>query len=115
MEHKTHTNHNHNHAKGCGHTAIQHGDHVDYIHDGHLHKIHDDHVDECALSVSTENPNSCTPEHNCASHDKNHVHGDSCGHEKVPHGDHFDYLVNGHLHHPHENHCDDHGKVLVLT
>jgi UDP-2,3-diacylglucosamine pyrophosphatase LpxH len=22
-----------------------------------------------------------------------------------------DYLVNGHLHHPHGDHCDDHGKV----
>jgi hypothetical protein len=22
-----------------------------------------------------------------------------------------DYLVNGHLHHVHGNHCDDHGQV----
>jgi hypothetical protein len=29
----------------------------------------------------------------------------------VPHGDHVDYLVGGHLHHPHGNHCDDHGPV----
>jgi hypothetical protein len=27
----------------------------------------------------------------------------------MPHGDHVDYLVNGHLHHPHGDHCDDHG------
>jgi hypothetical protein len=29
----------------------------------------------------------------------------------VPHGDHVDYLVNGHLHHPHDGHCDDHGPL----
>jgi zinc transport system permease protein len=38
-----------------------------------------------------------------------HVHGPSCGHESIRHGDHVDYLVDGHLHHPHEGHCDDHG------
>jgi UDP-2,3-diacylglucosamine pyrophosphatase LpxH len=25
-----------------------------------------------------------------------------------------DYLVNGHLHHPHGDHCDDHGPVKVV-
>jgi hypothetical protein len=29
----------------------------------------------------------------------------------VPHGDHVDYLVGGHLHHQHGNHCDDHGPL----
>jgi hypothetical protein len=29
----------------------------------------------------------------------------------VPHGDHTDYLVDGHLHHPHGDHCDDHGPL----
>jgi hypothetical protein len=24
-----------------------------------------------------------------------------------------DYLVEGHLHHPHNGHCDDHGPVKV--
>jgi UDP-2,3-diacylglucosamine pyrophosphatase LpxH len=32
----------------------------------------------------------------------------------VPHGDHVDYLVGGHLHHPHGDHCDDHGPVRVV-
>jgi hypothetical protein len=32
----------------------------------------------------------------------------------VPHGDHVDYLVDGHLHHPHDGHCDHHG-VLALA
>jgi hypothetical protein len=29
----------------------------------------------------------------------------------VPHGDHTDYLVEGHLHHVHDGHCDDHGPL----
>jgi hypothetical protein len=33
----------------------------------------------------------------------------------VPHGDHIDYLVDDHLHYPHEDHCDDHGKVSVVA
>jgi hypothetical protein len=31
----------------------------------------------------------------------------------VPHGEHMDYLVDGHLHHPHDDHCDDHGAVTL--
>jgi hypothetical protein len=45
----------------------------------------------------------------CESHDSDHIHGDGCGHAAIPHGDHVDYLVDGHLHHPHDGHCDDHG------
>jgi hypothetical protein len=33
----------------------------------------------------------------------------------VPHGDHVDYLVGGHLHHSHESHCDDHGVLKVAA
>jgi hypothetical protein len=29
----------------------------------------------------------------------------------VPHDGHVDYLVDGHLHHPHGGHCDTHGPV----
>ena len=41
-----HENHRHLHGANCGHTAIQHDDHVDYLHDGHLHHLHEGHVDE---------------------------------------------------------------------
>lgn len=115
MEHKTHSQHDHIHQKDCGHTAIQHGDHIDYIHNGHLHKNHENHVDECAIEITEQNPDICTPNHTCSGHEKGHVHSDTCGHEKIPHGDHFDFLVNGHLHHFHGNHCDDHGKIAVLA
>ena len=111
MSCEKHTNHDHNHGKDCGHTAVQHGDHVDYLHDGHLHHPHEGHVDEHRLDVGAQNPIDCTPDHSCSGHDASHVHGENCGHERVPHGDHFDYLVDGHLHHPHGEHCDDHGKL----
>jgi UDP-2,3-diacylglucosamine pyrophosphatase LpxH len=32
----------------------------------------------------------------------------------VPHGDHIDYLVDGHLHHPHGDHCHNHGPLQVV-
>jgi hypothetical protein len=84
---------------------------VDFLHDGHMHHAHGDHVDECTISVDSTNPAACTPKHACKSHDASHAHGPKCGHEAVPHGDHVDYLVDGHLHHPHGTHCDDHGPL----
>jgi hypothetical protein len=111
MSHHTHPDHDHQHGAGCGHQAIQHGDHVDFVHDGHLHHAHEGHVDECSLEISDANPNACTPSHACGGHDAAHTHGPGCGHASVPHGDHVDYLVAGHLHHPHEGHCDDHGAI----
>jgi zinc transport system permease protein len=38
--------HGHEHGPGCGHEAVEHGDHVDYIHDGHRHAVHGGHYDE---------------------------------------------------------------------
>jgi hypothetical protein len=57
----------------------------------------------------------------CNQHDAHlHEHGPGCGHtaiehEPVPHGDHIDYLVDGTLHHPHGDHCDDHGPVRLVS
>jgi zinc transport system permease protein len=36
----------HEHGPRCGHPAVEHGDHVDYIHDGHRHAPHGGHYDE---------------------------------------------------------------------
>lgn len=44
--HTRHLNHPHQHGEGCGHLAVQHGDHMDYIHSGHRHAEHGDHWDE---------------------------------------------------------------------
>jgi hypothetical protein len=109
----THENHTHVHGPSCGHTAVRHDGHADYLHDGHLHHQAGATVEEHALAVSGANPNACTPDHRCGGHDASHAHGDECGHEAVPHGDHVDYLVDGHLHHPHGTHCDNHGNVAI--
>jgi zinc transport system permease protein len=38
--------HDHAHSEECGHPAVPHGDHVDYVHGGHRHAVHGDHYDE---------------------------------------------------------------------
>lgn len=38
--------HAHDHGPTCGHVAVPHGDHVDYVHDGRRHAPHDAHYDE---------------------------------------------------------------------
>lgn len=41
-----------------------------------------------------------------------HEHGPGCGHEVVPHGDHIDYLHDGHRHAAHEGHYDEHAPQV---
>jgi zinc transport system permease protein len=38
--------HEHEHGTDCGHPAIEHDDHVDYLHGGHRHAPHQGHYDE---------------------------------------------------------------------
>lgn len=44
-----------------------------------------------------------------------HVHSQLCGHPRIIHEDHIDYIVEGRLHHPHITHCDDHGPVKLVS
>jgi zinc transport system permease protein len=45
--HETTTDeHVHVHGPDCGHVAVPHEDHVDYVHDGHRHAPHGKHYDE---------------------------------------------------------------------
>jgi zinc transport system permease protein len=39
-EHQTPEVHPHEHGPDCGHVAVEHDDHVDYVHDGHRHAVH---------------------------------------------------------------------------
>jgi hypothetical protein len=110
-EPRFHTNHSHKHGPGCGHAAVSHDGHTDYLHDGHMHRVQGDQVVECAIAVGTSNPDACTPSHACTGHDEGHRHGPGCGHEAIPHGDHTDYRVGDHLHHQHSDHCDHHGQL----
>ncbi len=112
-DHWIHDRHEHQHGPECGHKTIEHEGHTDYLHDGHLHHVHDGHVDEHVLGAGKTNPAGCTPTHTCTGHDVRHTHGGTCGHDAVPHGDHVDYVVTGHLHHSHDKHCDDHGAVQL--
>ncbi len=38
--------HEHEHGEDCGHPAVPHDNHVDYVHDGHRHAPHGSHYDE---------------------------------------------------------------------
>ena len=38
--------HAHAHGPNCGHQAVPHGDHVDYVVDGRLHHPHNGHCDD---------------------------------------------------------------------
>jgi zinc transport system permease protein len=46
LHHTVEEPHRHEHGPGCGHPAVEHGDHVDYIHHGHRHAPHGGHYDE---------------------------------------------------------------------
>lgn len=107
MSHSIHADHGHVHGDHCGHPRVRHNGHVDYLHDGHLHSPHGDHYDEHIIEVTTTNPDACAPVTCDCKHD-------GCGHPRVPHGDHFDYLFEGRLHHPHGDHCDDHGPLQLV-
>jgi hypothetical protein len=107
----------HRHGAGCGHTAVRHGSHIDYLREGHLEHPEGDTIQEHRIEVTEQNPDRCTPDHRCSEH-TGHVHGPETAehrhHETVPHGDHMDYLHEGRLHHHHDDHCDDHGPVQVV-
>lgn len=108
MSHKLHEVHSHNHSENCGHQKIKHDDHIDYIHGDHLHHKHENHWDECKIEDTNQNPSKCKKI------ESTELHNDDCGHQKIPHGDHYDFLVDGRLENVHDNHIDDHGPVDIL-
>ena len=46
LAHVTTDDHPHEHGRDCGHLAVPHGDHVDYVHGSHRHAVHGRHYDE---------------------------------------------------------------------
>jgi hypothetical protein len=94
---------NHQHGPECGHQKVSHENHTDYLNeDGLLDCAEGPHP----VAVSDKNPDRCKPMQSSM-----HVHATGCGHEKVKHGDHIDFLVDGRLEHPHGDHNDDHGRI----
>jgi hypothetical protein len=99
VEHKSHEGHKH--GENCGHAAIKHSGHVDHMHDGHFHSTAaNGKVVEHKVRVAA------SKDHVKASAENGHTHGVNCGHERIEHGDHSDYVVDGNVHHVHGDHCD---------
>ena len=44
--HVAHSAHMHVHQADCGHVAVPHVDHFDYLHGQHRHAVHQTHYDE---------------------------------------------------------------------
>jgi DNA-binding transcriptional ArsR family regulator len=94
----THPGESHEHGPDCGHVAIPHQDHIDYLHNGSLHR----------LGGSPTRWMDCEPGRHAPHRMHRHVHGEGCGHVAIPHGDHVDYIHDGHRHATHDDHYDDH-------
>ena len=56
-EHRPAEAHHHTHGPDCGHLAVIHGDHVDYIHNGHY-----DECDTCSCEHCSDPCAVCTCE-----------------------------------------------------
>ncbi|MCB0911062.1 MAG: metal ABC transporter permease [Propionibacteriaceae bacterium] len=46
LPHEVAADHTHVHDADCGHLAVEHAGHTDYVHDGRRHAAHGDHYDE---------------------------------------------------------------------
>ncbi len=53
--------HEHEHGPNCGHPALEHMDHVDYLHDGHRHAPHQGHYDEHDLALRGSHEHLANP------------------------------------------------------
>ncbi len=57
---KTHEGHDHQHGPACGHVAIKHEGHTDYLHDGHLHHAEPGWVEERTIGSGSAAPRTPT-------------------------------------------------------
>jgi len=107
------SSHEHQHADACGHEAVPHGDHVDYVHDGHMHAMHSGHYDDHGLNQMAKSSRKTASTDHLTAKTHKHKHAKDCGHELVKHGDHEDYLHDGQYHAKHGGHYDLHGTPVV--
>jgi hypothetical protein len=99
VTHQPHEARPHVHDRFCGHPAVTHEDHLDFLHDGRVHHAHGDHVDDVAHRESGLHISH-------AGH--MHVRAPGCGHRAVAHGDHTDFVHGDHRHVGHATHYDEH-------
>ena len=62
----------HAHGLRCGHIAVRHRDHVDYLENGHLQHVEGGRIEEYVLEVTADNPDRCAPEQRATGHDSVH-------------------------------------------
>eukprot|EP01114_Cavostelium_apophysatum_P015021 TRINITY_DN4013_c0_g1_i1.p1 TRINITY_DN4013_c0_g1~~TRINITY_DN4013_c0_g1_i1.p1 ORF type:complete len:382 (-),score=49.80 TRINITY_DN4013_c0_g1_i1:50-1195(-) len=104
----------HHHHPSCGHLAIVHNGHIDFLNHSRLQHFHkasgmlSDHE-----LTGDSYPSECAPI-NKPHHETAHIHGPNCGHQTLQHDGHTDYLVDNVLHHFHNGHCDLHGELEIL-
>jgi len=103
----------HTHNDKCGHTAVKHDTHTDYVDGGEFHAQHTNHYDNHGVATSANETatRAVASNHTATTDEKGHKHGDNCGHKKVQHGDHFDFVHDGHYHAVHADHTDEHGNI----
>lgn len=58
-DHRPTEPHDHTHGPMCGHEAVIHLDHVDYLHNGHAHREHSGHYDECSTCACASCSDVC--------------------------------------------------------
>ena len=112
----------HVHGPNCGHLAVVHDDHIDYLlENGYFESVHHEspigipHLLPARKEHVMHNCRLELPDlPDCAKKHKS-IHDECCGYQKVRHDDHFDYLINGELHHLHGDHCDSHGFLPFHT
>ncbi|MES1914386.1 MAG: hypothetical protein MHM6MM_006468, partial [Cercozoa sp. M6MM] len=77
------------HDADCGHVAFEEDGHLTWLVGEELRCDHAEH-EHGRDSEGSSSSDSVLEEH---VHANGHVHGDSCGHQRVKHGNHYDYLV----------------------
>ncbi len=103
----------HMHNDKCGHAAVKHDTHTDYVENGAYHSAHADHFDKHGTAISSNDPaaRNVASDTHFTVNENGHAHGDKCGHKKVAHADHFDYIHDGQYHSTHADHSDNHGTL----
>lgn len=76
----------------------------------------DEDLEKSEEKIKKKESNFCQKCSGNELNDKNtHIHGVGCGHSIIYHKGHIDYIVEDVLHHPHHEHCDNHGRITFVV
>lgn len=100
----------HVHGDNCGHEAVKHGNHYDYIVAGKFETFNGDFHGLVDMSDKTNRGVANVEVH------EDHMHGPTCGHSSVKHCEnsactsfHYDFSHEGTYHAIHGGHWHNHG------